>query len=106
MALLEPGDIVDDSDRPGLDAAVITIDRLVFADSGILEVAGLLLGREEFDILSQRALITLQGQNVVGLLVDDLVGLVGDLDLSQHQTLAGGEGGDHVDGVLVAPGPA
>jgi hypothetical protein len=38
---------------------------------------------------------------------DDLVGLFRDFDLAEHQTLAGGEGGNHVDGGFAgALGPA
>ena len=74
MAFLQPGDIVDDGDGPGLDAAVIAIDGLVPADGGVLEILGFLLGREQFDVFPQRALIALQGQDVVGLLVHDLPG--------------------------------
>ena len=56
-------------DGPGLDAAVIAIDGLVAGDGGVLEILGFLLGREQFDVFPQRALIALQGQDVVGLLV-------------------------------------
>ena len=120
---------MDDGGRPGLDTAMIAIDSFVPTDGGIFEIIGFLLGHEEFDIFAQRALITLQGQDIIGFLVhdllgdgtlathrvdgddgafdvhhleqlgngDDLVGLFGDLDLSEHQALTRGEGRDHVD---------
>jgi hypothetical protein len=94
-----------------------------------LQVIGFLLADEEFDVITQRALITLQGQDVVRLLVDDFsgdlalaaYGVDGDagalddqhvqelgngddlvrflrhLDLTEHQSLPGGEGRDNVD---------
>ena len=49
----------------GLDAAVIAIEGGVAGDGGVLEIPGFLLGREQFDIVAQRALIALQGQDVV-----------------------------------------
>ena len=74
MAFLQPGDVMDDGDGSSLDASVVAIDAFVAADGGVLEIAGFLLGREEFDVIAQRALIALQGQNVVRLLVQDLLG--------------------------------
>ena len=72
--------------RTGLDApvvpdgAVIRVHRLMAADFGILEPVGPLLGHEQVHVLAQAALIApgsspgqaLQGQDVVGLLIDDL----------------------------------
>ncbi|HVC59936.1 MAG TPA: hypothetical protein VND19_06185 [Acetobacteraceae bacterium] len=46
---------------------------LVPADLGIGEILGLLLGHEDFDTLAQRALIALQRQDAIGLLVNDLL---------------------------------
>ena len=74
VALLQPGDIVDDGDVSGLDASVIAIDGLMATDGGVLEILGFLLGEEQIDILPKRTLITLQGQDVIGFLVDDLLG--------------------------------
>jgi hypothetical protein len=44
------------------------------ADLGILETIGLPLGDEELDIVAQRALIALEREHVIGLLVDDFLG--------------------------------
>lgn len=74
MVLLKPVDVVDDGDVPGLDATVIAIDRTGAAHGSVLEIAGFLLGNEEFDIIAQRALIAFEGEDVVGLLVQDLLG--------------------------------
>src|SRR4051812_21598963 len=62
VALLQPGDVVDDGGGPGLDAAVIAVDGFVPAAGGVLEAVALLLGHEEFDILAQRALVAFQGE--------------------------------------------
>src|ERR1700732_1580565 len=111
---------------------VATINGLAVADRGITEADGLLLGHEEFDVITKTALIAFQGQDVIRLLVDDLlrdlalaphsvdgddgtfdgqqvqqlwnsddlIGFFGYLDLAQHETLARGEGGHHVDRCL------
>ena len=71
MAFLQPCNIVDHRVGSGLDAAVIAIDRFVPADRGILEFPGFLLSDENLDILAQGALIALQRENVIGLLLDD-----------------------------------
>ena len=73
---------MDDGGGPGFDAAVIAIDRLVPADLGVLEVPGFLLGHEKLDILTQRALIAFQREDVVGLLVDDFRS---DVALAAHR---------------------
>ena len=59
-----------------IDTAVVAIDGLIAADMGILEAVGLLFGGKELDILAQRALIAFEGEDVIGLLVDDLLGNV------------------------------
>jgi hypothetical protein len=128
VLLLQPADVLNDGDISGLDAPVIPIDRLVARDDRVFEILGFLFGCEEFRIVPQRALISLEGEDVVGLLIldsgryradspwrrwsrqhlrcqhvqligdgDDLVSLLGDLDLPQHQTLARCEGRDHKD---------
>ena len=50
MSFLQPGDVVDHGGGPGLDPAVIAIDRLAPADPGVLAAGGFLLGHEEFYI--------------------------------------------------------
>ena len=120
---------MENSDRPGLDAAVVAVDGRVLADRCILERDRLLLLGEQLDIVAQRALVALQREDVIGLLVDDrlrdfalatrsvdghhraldgqkleqggngddLVRLVADPGLSEHHTLARGEGRDDMD---------
>lgn len=78
----EPCDIVDDGGGPGLDAAVMAIDGLVAADRGVLEAHGFLLGHEEIDIGAERALVALQGEEVIGLLVEDFLD---DAALAAHR---------------------
>jgi len=73
MALLQPVDIVGDGDVAGLDAPVIAIGGLMVGAGGVFEIIGFLLVGEQFDIVAQRALVTLQGEDVVGLLVHDLL---------------------------------
>jgi hypothetical protein len=53
--------------RPGFDAPVIAIDRGVGTDLGVGVTAHFLLGREQFELVARRALMALQGQNVIGL---------------------------------------
>lgn len=138
MALLQPVDVMDDGDCPGFDATMIAIDRFVPAHCRILERAGFLLPDEEFDVLMQRSLVALEGQNVIGLLVDDLfgdgalaadgidadngafdrkhlqqlgdsddlIGLIGDLDLAEDKALAGRKSRHHVNGGLCPFGAA
>ena len=74
MALLQPGDVVDDGDVAGFDPAVVAVDGPVGADRGVGETPLFLLVCEQLDVVAQRALVALQGQDVVGLLVDDLLG--------------------------------
>jgi len=56
------------------DAAVIAVDRLMPADLCILEAIRFLLGREDLDILAQCALIAFEREDVIGLLIQDLLG--------------------------------
>ncbi len=128
MAPLNPVDIVDNGDvsmRPRSPSTVLARLTMVSLKS--------LFCREEFDVIAQCALIAFEG-NVVGLLVQDLLTMVRrhpiasivtmapsmasmssslgiaihwpcrHLDLPQHQTLAGGEGGNHVYRLLGIPG--
>src|SRR5208337_1342 len=78
---------MNDSDLPGFDPAVIAIDGLVAADLGILEIYRLLFIDEELDIVFERALIALQGEDVIGFLVDDRLS---DFALATHRV-----DGDH-----------
>src|SRR5918994_2301295 len=72
MAVAKPVGVVDDRCRPGFDAAVIAVDRLVPADRRVLEAVGLLLFDKYLDILAQGALVVLERENIVSLLVEDL----------------------------------
>jgi hypothetical protein len=74
VALLQPVDVVDDGDVPRFDASVIAIDRPMAADGCVAEILGFLLVREERDVFTRRALIALEGEDVVGFLVIDLPG--------------------------------
>src|SRR5258708_33863246 len=74
VAVLQPGDVVNDGGGSGLDAAGVAGDCLIAADLGGLEPPGLLLGPQDPDIPAQPALVALQGQDVIGLLVEDLLG--------------------------------
>src|SRR4051812_19383195 len=73
VPFLQPGNIVDDSGGPGLDTAMIAVDRLITADLGILKACCLLLGDKQLNVLAQRALIALQREHVIGFLVHDLL---------------------------------
>ena len=82
MAFLQPSDVMDRRIGSGFDTAVIAVDRLMAADLGILKAVGFLLGREKLDILAQRALVTLERKNVIGLLIHDFLG---DIALAAHR---------------------
>src|SRR3546814_6612837 len=71
MVLGKPVEIVDDGGRPGLDAAMVAIDRRVLADLALMEVALFLLGYEQRDILVQSRLVPLERHDILGLLVED-----------------------------------
>jgi hypothetical protein len=62
----QPGDIMDCGVGSDFDAAVIAFDRLMPADLCILEAICFLLGREDLDILAQRALIAFEREDVIG----------------------------------------
>ena len=117
VAFSEPGDIVDDDRAPGLDAAVIAVDRL--ADVGD---RGRGIVQPQAHVLEQRRLIAFQSQTVIAATVQnglrggvlavhrvggddvplegeqrqqlgqgrDLVAVAGDLLLPQHQALLDG----------------
>ena len=53
---------MDNNDGACLDAAVIAINGLAVADRGITEADGLLLGHEEFDVITKPALTQLSHQ--------------------------------------------
>ena len=73
---------MDDGNLPGFNPAVIAIDGLVAADLGVLEIYRLLFIDEELDIVFERALIALQGEDVIGFLVDDRLR---DVALAAHR---------------------
>ena len=56
VPFLQLFDVMDDGAFPGFDAAMVAIDRLVFADRGVFERAGDLLVDEQFNVVAQRAL--------------------------------------------------
>src|ERR1700733_313314 len=74
MTVPEPPDIVDHGRGPGFDTAVVAVDGGVPCSLCIGEALGLLFGDGNLDILVQRPLVALQGQNVVGFLVEDRLG--------------------------------
>ena len=63
VVVLKPRDVMENGDRPGLDAAVVAVDGRVLADRRILERNRLLLAGEQFDIVAQRALVALQRED-------------------------------------------
>jgi len=81
VAFLQPSHIVDHRIGSGLDAAMVAIDGLMSGDLGVLEAVCLLLGGEQLDILAQRALVAFEGEDVIGLLVEDFLG---DVALAAH----------------------
>jgi putative transposase len=82
MALAQPVDVVHDGQGPGFDPAVLAIDSLRAAHGGVGKATGELLIGEPFGVFAQAALVALQGEDVVGFLVDDLAG---DLALASHR---------------------
>jgi hypothetical protein len=81
MVILHPIHIVDDRIGSGLDAAVVGVDSFTLGDFGVLEAVCLLLGCEHLDVLPQGAMVTLEGEDVVGLLIDDFLA---DVALAPH----------------------
>ena len=65
----------------------------MLGDLGVLKAVCLLLGREHLDILPEGALVPLEREDVIGLLVDDLLG---DVALAAD----GIDGDDGDDGAL------
>ena len=53
---------------------MVAVDHLVAADLGVLEPIGLLLDSKNLDVVTQRALIAFQGEDVVGFLLKDCPG--------------------------------
>jgi len=74
VAFLEPSHIVDHCIGSGLDAAMIAVDGFMSGDLVSLKPFAFLLGGEQLDILAQRALVALEGENVIGFLVEDFLG--------------------------------
>jgi hypothetical protein len=73
MAFSYPTYVMDDGGGVGFDAAVIGINCLRPADRRIREVLCPLLGHEQFNVFSQRALIAFQSEHVISLHFDDLL---------------------------------
>src|SRR3984885_16116456 len=71
-----------DGNLPSFDPPVVAIDGLVAADLGVVEIYRLLFIDEELDVVFERALISLQGENVIGFLVDDRLR---DIALTAHR---------------------
>src|SRR6202161_4172326 len=71
-----------DGNLPSFDPPVVAIDGLVAADLGVLEIYCLLFIDEELDVVFERALISLQGENVIGFLFDDRLR---DIALTAHR---------------------
>ena len=118
---------------PRLDSAMIAIDGLAPTDDSVFKMLGFFLVHENFDILAQGSLIALEGEDVVGFLLDDLAGDVAlaadrdngpdraldchhveqrgigdDLicvhpDLTEHEALASSKGRDYVDRLSRTP---
>lgn len=74
VAFLQPGDIIRRRDDPGFDPTVALLHRLVAAHHRIGKAPRRLFREEEFDIAMEGALVALQGEDVIGTLVDDLPG--------------------------------
>ena len=74
MPLLQPADVVDDGDVACLDTPMVAIDGLVAGDGRVAKIIGFLLSHEQIDIVSERSLVALEGKDVIGLFVDDLLG--------------------------------
>ena len=70
---LQPSGIMNDGVFSRFNTAVIAIHRFMRADRRILEFRSFLLVREDFDILAQGSLITLEREDVTGFLLDDLL---------------------------------
>jgi hypothetical protein len=62
VALLQPVDVVNDGDVPGLDAPVIAIDRPVVADGCVAEIFDFLLVGEKLNVFTQRAWLPLRAR--------------------------------------------
>ena len=94
--LRKPAHVMDAGGFAGPGTPVTAVGASALAEGGIFEIIGFLFIHEECDVRAQRALTGLQGEDVIGapvdqLVVDQLVGdqLVGDLALAAH-----GTGGD------------
>ena len=72
MDLAPPGDVARGGGGPGFEPSMALFQGFVAVYRGIGEVARRLFGEEEFDILAQVSLVRLEGQDVIGALVDDL----------------------------------
>jgi len=65
---------MDDGGFAGPGTPVIAVDAFVLADGGVFAIIGFLPVDEEINIVAQRALIGLQGEDVIGASVGTLRG--------------------------------
>ena len=79
--LRKPAHVMDDGGFAGPGTPVTAVDASVLAEGGIFEIIGFLFIHEECDVRAQRALIGLQGEDVIGASIDHLAG---DLALAAH----------------------
>lgn len=70
----QPVDVVRRPTAAFLDAAMVGVDGGVMIEAGVGEVAGELFLEEQLNVAVQGPLIGLQGQHVIGALVDNLLG--------------------------------
>ena len=79
--LRKPAHVMDAGGFAGPDTPVTAVGASVLAEGGIFEIIGFLFIHAECDVRAQRALTGLQGEDVIGASVDQLVGdhLAGDL---------------------------
>lgn len=84
MTLAEPIDVVHDGYGAGFDAAMVAIHGFCPGHRGILKTVGDLLIGEDLGVLAQATLVALQGEDVVGLFVDDFAGDVALAPSSGH----------------------
>ena len=71
MEFLESFDIMNDGRGPGLDAAMLAVERRILSDLRVREAVGLLLRGKEFDVLAERSLVAFQREKIIGFFVVD-----------------------------------
>ena len=74
MALLQPVDVAGGIMAADFDAPVVGIDGLVEERLGVCEASSALLGEEQIDVLAQRRLVALDGQEVIGASITNGLG--------------------------------